>query len=61
MTNPARQRLAEAIAALDRAHAEVEIAAEPVRRLSDVIPEYDRLEAQVREKRSVPVTRDMRY
>jgi hypothetical protein len=27
--NPARQRLAEAIAALDRARAEVELAAEP--------------------------------
>ena len=29
--------------------AEVELAAEPVRRLSDVVAEYDRLEAQVRE------------
>jgi hypothetical protein len=47
MLNPARVRLAEAIAALDRARAEVELAAEPVRRLSDVIAEYDRLEAQV--------------
>jgi hypothetical protein len=49
MLNPARVRLAEAIAALDRARAEVESAAEPVRRLSDVIAEYDRQEAQVRE------------
>ena len=48
MLNPTRQRLAEAIAALDRARGEVEIAAEPVRRLSDVIAEYDRLEAQLR-------------
>jgi hypothetical protein len=40
---------AEAIAALDRARAEVEIAAEPVRRLSDVVAEYDRMEAQLRE------------
>jgi len=49
MLNPARVRLAEAITALDRARAEVELAAEPVRRLSDVVAEYDRLEAQVRE------------
>jgi hypothetical protein len=49
MLNPARQRLADAIAALDRARAEVELAAEPVRRLSDVVGEYDRLEAQLRE------------
>lgn len=47
--NPTRQRLAEAIAALDRARGEAELAAGPVRRLSDVIAEYDRLEAQVRE------------
>jgi hypothetical protein len=47
--DPTRQRLAETIAALDRARAEVELAAEPVRRLSDVVSEYDRLEAQVRE------------
>jgi hypothetical protein len=49
MLDPARVRLAEAIAALDRARGEVELAAEPVRRLSDVIAEYDRLEAQLRE------------
>jgi hypothetical protein len=34
ITNPARQRLVETIAAIDRARAEVELAAEPVRRLS---------------------------
>jgi hypothetical protein len=49
--NPTRQRLAEAIATLDSAHAEVELAAEPVRRLSDVIAEHDRLAAQLRELR----------
>lgn len=49
MLNPARVRLVEAITALDRARAEVELAAEPVRRLSDVVTEYDRMEAQVRE------------
>ena len=49
MLSPTRQRLAEAIAALDRARAEVELATEPVRRLSDVIAEHDRLEVQLRE------------
>jgi predicted DNA-binding WGR domain protein len=46
---PVRQRLAEAIAAFDRARGAVELAAEPVRRLSDVIAEHDRLAAQLRE------------
>jgi hypothetical protein len=49
MVNPARVRLAEAIAALDRARGAVELAAEPVRRLSDVVAEHDRLAAQLRE------------
>ena len=35
LLNPTRQRLAEAIAALERARAEVKLSAEPVRRLSD--------------------------
>jgi hypothetical protein len=50
LPNPARQRLAETIAALDRARGAVELAAEPVRRLTDVIAEHDRLAAQVRER-----------
>jgi hypothetical protein len=54
MPNPARQRLAATIAALDRARAEVELAAQPVRRLSDVIAEHDRLATQLRE----PIDRD---
>ena len=49
MPNPARVHLAGAIAALDRARGAVELAAEPVRRLTDVIAEHDRLAAQLHE------------
>ena len=47
--NPARVRLAEAIAVLDRARAEVELAAEPVHRLTSVVDEHALLMAQLHE------------
>jgi hypothetical protein len=49
MLNPAWQRLAETIAVLDRGRGAVELAAQPVGRLSDVGAEHDRLAALLRE------------
>jgi hypothetical protein len=46
---PARHRLRQTIAAVDHARREAEAAAEQVRRLTDVIGEHDRLQAQLRE------------
>jgi hypothetical protein len=46
---PARHRLRQAIAAVDRARRETEAAAEQIHRLTAVVAEHDRLQAQMRE------------
>jgi hypothetical protein len=46
---PARDRLRQAIAAVDCARRETEAAAEQVHRLTDVIGEHDRFQAELRE------------
>ena len=46
---PARHRLRQTIAAVDRARRDTEAAAEQLHRLTDVIGEHDRLQAQLHE------------
>ena len=46
---PARHRLRQAIAPVDRARRETEPAAEQIHRLTAVVAEHDRLQAQLRE------------
>jgi hypothetical protein len=46
---PTRQRLAEAITALEHAHGAVELAAEPVHHLTEILTEHDRLQGQLHE------------
>ena len=47
--SPARHRLRQSIAAVDRARRDTEAAAAQLNRLTDVIAEHDRLQAQLRE------------
>jgi hypothetical protein len=47
--SPARHRLRQSIAAVDRARRDSEAAAAQLNRLTDVIAEHDRLQAQLRE------------